>query len=52
MKIINLFALVLGFWVMSACASNEVAEEADTAEAEAAAKVDAAGTSPTGTATG
>jgi len=42
MKTINLFVLVLGFWVMSACASNVVAEETDAVEAEMAAKKDAA----------
>jgi len=42
MKKINLFALVLGFWVMNACASNEVAEETDSAQAEMAEKMDAA----------
>ena len=42
MKTINLLALVFGILFISACASNEVAEETDTTKAEMAEKKDAA----------
>ena len=42
MKVINLSALVLGIIVTSACASNEVAEDTDTAKATMEENKDAA----------